>query len=93
MRMIRSFRHPGLARYFHKGEKARLAPALVERIRRVLYALDAAGAPGDIDLPGMRFHPLRGKPKRYSAHVNGPWCITFGWDGSDACDVDLENYH
>lgn len=25
--------------------------------------------------------------------VNGPWCITFGWDAEDAIDVDLEQYH
>jgi transposase len=25
--------------------------------------------------------------------VNGPWCLTFGWEGQDAIAVDLENYH
>ena len=29
----------------------------------------------------------------YSAHVNGPWCVTFGWDGANAVDVDFEQYH
>ena len=37
--------------------------------------------------------PLRGKPKRSSIHVNGPWCITYAGVDGDACDVDLENYH
>jgi len=26
-------------------------------------------------------------------HVNGPWCLTFAWDGEDAVRVDLEQYH
>jgi proteic killer suppression protein len=26
-------------------------------------------------------------------HVNGPWCITFEWDGEDAVRVALEEYH
>jgi proteic killer suppression protein len=34
-----------------------------------------------------------GKPQRYSIHVNGPWCITFEWEGSEALRVDLEQYH
>ena len=29
-------------------------------------------------MPGFNFHGLQGVPKRYSIHVNGPWCITFG---------------
>jgi proteic killer suppression protein len=30
---------------------------------------------------------------RYSVWVSGEWRITFGWDGDDAVDVDLEDYH
>jgi toxin HigB-1 len=26
---------------------------------------------------GFDFHALRGTPRRYSIHVNGPWGITF----------------
>jgi len=44
-------------------------------------------------LPGFDFHPLQGKPKRYSVHVNGPWCITFEWNGENALKINLENYH
>ena len=46
-----------------------------------------------MNIPGFNFHGLRGKPKRYSVHVNGPWCLIFGWDENDAVDVDLEQYH
>ena len=26
-------------------------------------------------------------------HVTGNWRITFGWDGENVTDVDMENYH
>lgn len=91
--MIRSFRSRALKALWERGVAARIRPDLVDRVVRRLDALDAAKAPGDLAVPGFNFHPLRGKPQRYSLHVNGPWCVTFGWDGEDAVDVDLENYH
>ena len=46
-----------------------------------------------MNVPGFNFHRLRGGTVRYTVHVNGPWCVTFEWDGDDAIAVDLENYH
>ncbi len=91
--MIRSFRHRGLARFFNEGDRSAVAPELADRLSRRLNALHAAMRPGDLDIPGFDFHALRGKPKRYSVHVNGPWCVTFEWIDGDAWRVDLENYH
>lgn len=46
------------------------------------------------NLPGFDYHPLSGKRSGvYTVHVNGPWCVTFAWDGTDAIRVDLEQYH
>ena len=40
------------------------------------------------------FHKLENtNPERYSIHVNGNYCITFGWDGDNAINVDFEDYH
>lgn len=50
--------------------------------------------PEYLNLPGFNFHALRGyKPKRYTVHVNGPWCITFEFLDGNAYAVDFENYH
>jgi proteic killer suppression protein len=47
-----------------------------------------------MDAPGLKFHPLKGAEKgRFSVWVSGNFRITFGWDGKDATDVDLEDYH
>lgn len=91
--MIGSFRNRALKALWEKGDAAKIAAGLRPRIVRRLDALNAALSPEDVNLPGFDFHKLRGKPVRYSVHVNGPWCITFGWDGEDAVGIDLENYH
>ena len=91
--MIESFMHKGLEELFEKGKSAKVQPALVGRALRRLDAINTAKAPDALNLPGFDFHALKGKPKRYSVHVNGPWCITFEWEGENAQRVNLENYH
>lgn len=91
--MIRSFRHKGLKELFEAGISSKVRPDLQARARRRLDALDTAFRPEDLNVPGFNFHPLRGSPKRYSLHVNGPWCITFEWLAGNAERVDLEQYH
>ncbi|MCC7048070.1 MAG: type II toxin-antitoxin system RelE/ParE family toxin [Alphaproteobacteria bacterium] len=91
--MIRSFRHKGLRDLFVTGDARRVKPDLADRCRARLAALNQATRPQDMNVPGFDFHPLRGKPVRYSVHVNGPWGITFEWNEGDPWRVDLEQYH
>jgi len=56
--------------------------------------MDAAADLIGMNAPGYSFHPLNGhNPTRYSIHVNGPWCLTFEFDGTDVLKVDFEQYH
>ena len=64
----------------------------VARVGRVLRAMDAATRPEQLNLPGYHFHSLRGA-RRWLIRITGNWRVTFGWDGTDAIDVDLEDYH
>ncbi len=92
--MIKSFRSKALRAFWEKSNGSKIAPALRARIERRLDALDQAAVPEEMNVPGFDFHTLTGDRKgTYTVHINGPWCITFGWDGQDAIDVDLENYH
>lgn len=91
--MIKSFRHKGLKELFVTGRSAKVAPSLQERSIRRLDALHQANIPEDMNIPGFDFHSLRRKPTRYTVHVNGPWCITFGFEKGHALLVDLEQYH
>ena len=90
--MIKSFRNKGLERFATKGDASRLSVQQADRVRRLLAAIDAATRPGQLDIPGFHYHPLKPTP-RHSVRVTGNWRITFGWDGDDAIDVDLEDYH
>ncbi len=82
--MIESFWHRGLRELFETGKSARVR----------LDAIDKAASLAALSQPGFDFHPLRGPvPRRYSIHVNGPWCITFEWREGRALRVDLEQYH
>ena len=92
--MIRSFRHKALATLFETGKSPKIDVKLQKRILVRLDRLDVSEKPADMDLPGFDFHALRGfSTTRYTVHVNGPWCITFEFDGKDATHVDLEQYH
>ena len=90
--MIQSFRHKGLKELFEKGSSRKVRPDLQARALRRLDVLDEAEELQELNIPGFNFHPLRGKPQRYSVHVNGPWCITFEWD-QGPIQVDLVQYH
>lgn len=92
--MIRSFRHKGLERYFTRSERKGIDAKQEARIRRILDRLDSATRPEDMHLPGYGFHGLKGDRKgSYAVSVSGNWRITFGFDGGDAIDVNLEDYH
>jgi toxin HigB-1 len=92
--VIRSFRSKPLADVWAKGSSARIDVRLHKRIIRRLEALDAAVSPEAMNVPGYDFHALRGfQPRRYTIHVNGPWCITFEFQDGDALQVDFEQYH
>ena len=92
--MIKTFKNKGLADLFKDETTSRIDKRLHSRILERLDALDAASSPEDMNIPGFDFHALQGhNPTRFTVHVNGPWCITFGWEGEDAVAVDLEQYH
>ena len=91
--MVKSFRHKGLAELFKRGSTRRVGQVVQSRCLRRLEALDQAESLMELNVPGFNFHGLRGAPKRYSIHVNGPWSITFEWEQGDVLRVDLEQYH
>jgi toxin HigB-1 len=90
--VIRTFRSRPLRAYFETGRGSSLSVPNVARVGRILRAIDAATRPEQLNLPDYHFHALRGA-RRWSLRVTGNWRITFGWNGADAIDVDLEDYH
>lgn len=92
--MIRSFRSKALKRFAERGDGSKLSVPNVRRVETILGRLEGAVTPEDLNLPGFRFHGLKGRDKgRYAVDASGNWRITFAWDGRSAVDVDLEDYH
>jgi proteic killer suppression protein len=92
--MIRSFKHKGLGRLFSRGDHSGIPAQFAARIERMLDRLDACTKVGDMDVPGYRFHPLKGaRAGQYAVSVSGNWRLTFAFDGQDATEVNLEDYH
>lgn len=92
--MIRSFRHKGVQRYFETGSKAGIQAAHADRLSRQLKVLDAARAPEQMNVPGWRFHALKGSLSgHWAVTVSGNWQLTFALEGEDAILVDYQDYH
>lgn len=91
--MIKTFRSKALSGLF-AGSGSKIDARLRKRIATRLDTLDRATTLENLVITGYDFHALKGfKPKRYTIHVNGPWCITFEFSGGHAFQVDLEQYH
>ena len=74
--------------------KARVRRELVARLTGDEAVAHAATALSDLNMPGWSVHPLKGNREgRHAMAISGPWRITFRWDGKDAHELDLEQYH
>jgi proteic killer suppression protein len=92
--MIKSFRHKGLKRFYMTGSTAGIQADHAKKLRMQLAALDTAASVEDMDIPGFRLHPLKGKDKgRWSIWVNGNWRMTFEFRDGNAYVLDYEDYH
>jgi toxin HigB-1 len=60
----------------------------------MLALLDAGTSPDALEAPGYRLHQLKGQRKgEWAAWVSGNWRLVFEFDGDDAVNVDLVDYH
>ena len=92
--MIRGFRHRGLERLFVDGATKGVSAQYVPRLKRILLALHHSRSPEGMALPGFRLHPLKRERRvQWAVSLSGNWRVVFRFDGEDAIDVDLVDYH
>ena len=92
--MIRSWKHKALKNFYLSGEKTGIIGEHTERIKMILQLLNAATRPEQLNLPGLKFHRLKGKLKEfYSITVRSNWRIIFQFNDDDAILVDYIDYH
>jgi proteic killer suppression protein len=92
--MIRSIRHKGLKRLHDEDDPRGVMAEHAVKLRDVLARLDAARTVSDMDVPGFRLHPLKGRERGFWAvTVRANWRVIFRFAGPDAFDVDYVDYH
>jgi proteic killer suppression protein len=92
--MIKTWKHKGLKVFFETGNTSKIQPKHKQTLREILFQLEHATCPQDMNTPGNRFHGLIGDKKSYfSVSVSGNWRVVFAFDGEDAILVDYLDYH
>ncbi|MDA0995107.1 MAG: type II toxin-antitoxin system RelE/ParE family toxin [Proteobacteria bacterium] len=86
---------PKFGYFFYAAEKkSGIQAKHVGRLRLHLAALDTARRVSDMEVPGYRLHPLKGRAKnRWSIWVSGNWRLTFEFKDGNTCVLDYEDYH
>jgi len=92
--LIRSIRHKGLKRLHEDDDPRGVMAEHLVKLRDILARLDAARTASDMDMPGLRLHPLKGELKGFWAvTVRANWRVIFRFEDPDALDVDYVDYH
>ncbi len=92
--MITSFKGK-LALQVWTRKRSSLAQDLQRRALRKLLYLNGAVSLDDLRCPpGNRLEALSGdRQGQYSIRINDQWRVCFTWDGNNACDVEIVDYH
>lgn len=92
--MIKSFRHKGLAELFATGNARKVQAKHRKRLRLILTLLHAATGPWQMNAPGLRLHPLKGKLEgRFAVDVDENFRVVFRFEAGHAVEVDYGDYH
>ncbi len=93
--MIKGFADKETEKLF-RGRKSKAVPPQVRgRALSKLLVLNAAADVEDLRAaPGNRLEKLRGdREGQWSVHINQQYRICFSFEGGDAYDVEITDYH
>lgn len=92
--MISTFKHKGLEAFHRQGQTKGIQQAQAKRLRGILALLEAAVIISDMNVPGLKLHPLLPKEDGYwSVMVSGNYRVIFRFENGNAYDVDVLDYH
>lgn len=93
--MIRSFAGKEAQTLFTTGASRRLPRNIQRRAMMRLYQLDAASLPEHLRYPpSNRLEALSGdRAGQWSVRINDQWRLCFRFEGGDAFDVEIVDYH
>ena len=93
--MIRSFACHETEKLFQDETSRRLPPQIQRVARRKLLVLHQARNLNDLRVPyGNHLEALKNERLGWhSIRVNDQWRVCFRWQGEDAFDVEIVDYH
>lgn len=93
--MIRSFGDKETERLFATGKTRKLPQSIIRRAVTRLAYLNSASTPDDLREPlSNRLEMLSGdRAGQWSIRINDQWRLCFRFEGGDAFDVEIVDYH
>ena len=97
--MIQSFADQGTEDIFDgidsKAARRKCSQQVWKRARRKLDDINHARDHNDLRLPkSNNLHPLKGdRAGQWAISINDQYRICFRWEGTDAFDVEITDYH
>jgi proteic killer suppression protein len=80
----------------YRGRVSRKLPPMIQKTarRKLLYLDDAEDLRDLLAPPGNRLEKLHGgRAGQYSIRINNQWRICFNWEGNQAHNVEIVDYH
>ena len=93
--MIYSFADDNTEAVFNDIACPSLPPTILSTARRKLIQIHVSHHLNDLRIPpGNQLEALKGNLKgKHSIRINRQWRICFRWEGTDAYDVEIVDYH
>jgi proteic killer suppression protein len=93
--MIQTFANSETKSFFETGRSRRLPPDILKRAAMRLTQLNAAVKIEDLRLPpSNQLELLSGdRAGQWSIRINKQWRVCFNFEGGDAFDVEIIDYH
>jgi proteic killer suppression protein len=92
--MIRSFRDAETEKIFRQQSSKKFQSIEKTAIRKLFQIHHAVTLQDLSALPGNRLEKLEGDRKgQYSIRINDQFRVCFIWEGTDALDVEITDYH
>jgi toxin HigB-1 len=93
--MILSFKDKDTESIWNQTPIRRLAQSVQLSALRKLFMISRARSLKDLNtLPGNRLELLQGNRQgQYNIRINDKWRVCFKWEGGNAYDVEIADYH
>lgn len=91
--MIKSFKHKGLKNFFLYSDVSGVDPNHSKKLKSILARINAADNIKDLEYPGYRLHPHKGKSDIWSIDISGNYRIVFEFRDGNAYILDYTDPH